>query len=57
MSRGEWEGWNVVFCEKFICGDSRVSRGIVMVQDQVAGMPLLRAMSVHGIVEALQEFL
>jgi hypothetical protein len=30
-SRGVWEGWNVVFRQKFICGDSPVSRGIVMV--------------------------
>ena len=50
-----WEGWNVVFCQKFICGDSPVSRGIVMVQDPVASMPLLRAMSAHSVAEALQD--
>ena len=26
-----WEGQNVVFCQEFICGDSPVSRSIVMV--------------------------
>jgi hypothetical protein len=40
-----WEGRNVVFCQKFTCGDSSVSRSIVMVQDPFAGTPLLRAMS------------
>jgi len=32
-----------VFHQKFICGDSLVGRGIVMVQDPIAGAPLLRA--------------
>jgi len=50
-----WEGWNVVFHQKFICGDSPVSRGIVMVQDPIAGTPLLRAMTAHSIAEALQD--
>ena len=50
-----WEGQNVVFRQKFICGDSSVSRGIVMVQNPIAGTPLLRAMSAHSVVEALQD--
>ena len=50
-----WEGRNVVFRQKFICGDSPVSRGIVMVQNPVAGTPLLRAMSAHSVAEALQD--
>ena len=50
-----WEGRNVVFYQKFICGDSPVSRGIIMVQDPVAGTPLLRVISAHSIVEALQD--
>jgi len=50
-----WEGWNVMFRQKFICGDSPVSRGIVMVQDPIAGTPLLRAMSAHSVAEALQD--
>ena len=49
-----WEGQNVVFRQKFICGDGPVSRGI-MVQDPIAGMPLLKAMSAHSIAEALQD--
>jgi len=49
------EGWNVMFRQKFIWGDGPVSRGTVMVQDPIAGMPLLRAMSVHSIMEALQD--
>jgi len=49
-----WEGWNVVFQQKFICGDDPVSRGIVMVQDPIAGTPLLRA-SAHSIGEVLQD--
>jgi len=44
-----------VFRQKFICGDSPVGRGIVMVQDPIAGAPLLRAMSAHSVVEALQD--
>ena len=50
-----WEGRNVVFCQKFICGDSPVSRGIVMVRDPIAETPLLRAMSAHSVAEALQD--
>jgi hypothetical protein len=50
-----WEGWNVVFRHKFICCDSPVSRGIVMVQDPIAGMPILRVMSMHSVTEALQD--
>ena len=46
---------NVVFHQKFICGDSPVSRGIVMVQDPIARTPLLRAMSAHSVAEALQD--
>jgi hypothetical protein len=36
-----WERWNVVFCQKFICGDNLVGRDIVMVQDPFARVPLL----------------
>jgi len=50
-----WEGRNVVFRQKFMCGDSPVSTGIVMVQDPIAGTPLLRAMSAHSVAEALQD--
>jgi len=50
-----WEGWNVVFRQKFICGDSPVRRGIVMVQDPIAKTLLLRAMSAHSVAEALQD--
>ena len=38
-----WEGQNVVFRQKFICGDSPASRGIVMVQDPITGTSILRA--------------
>jgi len=51
----EWEGQNIVFHQKFICGDSPESRGIAMVQDPIAVTPLLRALSAHSIMEALQE--
>ena len=44
-----------MFCQKFTCGDSSVNWGIVMVQDPFAGTPLLRAMSAHSVVEALQD--
>ena len=44
-----------MFHQKFICGDSPVGRGIVVVQDPVGRAPLLRAMSVHSVVEALQD--
>ena len=44
------------FASKFICGDSPVGRGVVMVQDPVAGAPLLRAMSAHSVAEALQDY-
>jgi len=50
-----WEWQNVVFCQKFICGDSPVGRSIVMVQDPIAGAPFLRTMSAHSIVEVLQD--
>ena len=50
-----WEQQNVVFHQKFIFGDSPVSRGIVMVQNPIAGVPLLRAMSAHNVAEALQD--
>ena len=50
-----WEVGNTVFRQKFVCGDRPVSRGIVMVQDRIAGTPLLRAMSAHSVVEALQD--
>ena len=48
-----WVGWNVVFCQKLICDDGPVDRGVVMLQDPVAGAPLLRAMSAYIIAEAL----
>ena len=44
-----------MFRQKFICGDSPVGRGVVVVQDPVARVPLLRAMSAHSIAEALQD--
>jgi hypothetical protein len=44
-----------MFRQKFICGDSPVSRGIVMVQDLIAGAPLLMAMSAQSVAEALQD--
>ena len=50
-----WDGRNVVFRQKFICGDCPVSRCIVMVQDPIAGTPLLMAMSAHSVAEALQD--
>ena len=50
-----WKRRNIVFSQKFICGDSRVGRGIVMVQDPIAGAPLLRAISAHSIAEALKD--
>jgi len=50
-----WKQRNVVFCPKFICGDSPVGRGIVMVQDTIARVPLLRVMSVHTVAEVLQD--
>ena len=52
-----WERRNVVFHLKFICGDSPVGRGVVMVQDPFAGAPLLRVMSAHSVAEALQDCL
>ena len=42
-----WGPRNVVFRQKFICGDSHVVRFVVLVQDPVAGALLLRAMSAH----------
>ena len=50
-----WEQRNVVFRQKFTCGDSPVGRGIVMVQEPINGAPLLRAMSAHSVAEALQD--
>jgi hypothetical protein len=44
-----------VWRQKFIYGDSPVGRGVVVVQDPVAGAPLLRAMSAHSVAEALQD--
>ena len=44
-----------MFRQKFICGDSPVGRGVVVVQNPVAGAPLLRAMSAHSIAEALED--
>ena len=44
-----------MFRQKLICGDSPVDRGVVVVQDPVAGAPLLRAMSAHSVAEALQD--
>ena len=46
---------DVVFRQKFICGDSLVGRGVVVVQDPVARAPLLRAMSAYSITESLQD--
>jgi len=46
---------NVVFSQKFICGNSPVGREIFMVQDPIAGAPLLRAMSAHSVAGALQD--
>jgi hypothetical protein len=51
-----WERQNVAFHQKFICGDSHVGRGIVMVQNPIAGAPLLREISVHSVAEALQDY-
>jgi hypothetical protein len=45
----------MLFRQKFICSDSPVDRGIVMVQDPIAGAPLLGAMSAHSVVEALKD--
>ena len=47
----------MLFRQKFVCGDSLVGRGAVVVQDPVAGAPLLRVMSVHSVAEALQDCL
>ena len=44
-----------MFRQKFICGDRPVSSSIVMVQDPIAGAPLLRATSAQGVAEALQD--
>ena len=48
-----WQRRNVVFRQKFISGDSPVGKGVVVVQDPVAGEPLLRAMSAHSVAETL----
>ena len=44
-----------MFHQKFVCGDSPVGRGVVVVHDPFAGAPLLKAMSAHSVAEALQE--
>ena len=44
-----------MFRQKFICGNSPVGRGVVVVQDPVAGASILRAMSAHSVAEALQD--
>ena len=44
-----------MFRQEFVYGDGPVSRGIVMVQDPIAGTPFLRAMSAHSVAEALQD--
>ena len=41
--------------EIHLFGDSPEGRGVVMVQDPVARAPFLRAMSVHGVAEVLQD--
>ena len=44
-----------MFHQKFICGDSPDSRGIVMVYDPISGTPLLRVMSgIHYLLSVLQ---
>ena len=50
-----WERRDVVFRQKFICCDSPMGRDVVVVQDPVAGAPLLMATSAHSIAEALQD--
>ena len=45
----------MLFCQKYIFGDSPVGRGIAKVQDPIARAPLLRVMSAHNVVEALQD--
>ena len=50
-----WEQQNVEFHQKSICGDSPVGRGIAMVQDPIAEVPLLRVRSAHSVAEALQD--
>ena len=45
----------MLFHQKFICGDSPLSRVIVMVQDASVGALLLRAMSAQSVAEALQD--
>ena len=44
-----------MFRQKFICGDSPVGRGVIVVQGPVAGAQFLRAMSAHSVAEALQD--
>ena len=50
-----WKQQNVVFHQKSICDDSPAGRGIAMVQDPIAEVPLLRVMSAHSVAEALQD--
>ena len=49
------ERQNVVFSQKLICSNSPVGKGIFNVQDPIARLQLLRAMSVHSVAKALQE--
>ena len=51
-----WERRNVVFHQILICGDRTESRGIIKLQDSIAGKPPLRAMSAHNVMQALQDY-
>ena len=44
-----------MFRQKFFCGDSPMGRGVIVVQDPVAGAPLVRAMSAHSVAETFQD--
>jgi hypothetical protein len=50
-----WRRRNVVFRQKFICGDSPVSRGVVVVQDPIAGTPILVHVCWDDYVEIVQD--
>jgi hypothetical protein len=50
-----WEGRIILFRPTFICGDSPVSRVILMVQDPIAGTSLLRARSAYSVADGLQD--
>jgi len=55
-SKGGCGSDGVLECrQKFICGDSPVGRGVVMVWDPVAVAPLLMVMSAHSVAESLQD--